>query len=77
MDPRTRKLMTMRKALHPRDDIDRLYVLRKEGGRGLASVEDSFDALIKRFGDYIEKRRGRLVTSSKTILTTQGSPEGK
>ena len=33
MDQRTRKLMTMHKALHPRDDVDRLYVSRKEGGR--------------------------------------------
>ena len=40
MDQRTRKLMTMHKALHPRDDVDRLYVSRKEGGRGLASIED-------------------------------------
>ena len=40
MDQRTRKLMTMHKALHPRDDIDRLCVSRKEGGRGLASIED-------------------------------------
>ena len=31
MDQRTRKLMTMHKALHPRDDVDRLYVSRKEG----------------------------------------------
>ena len=31
MDQRTRKLMTMRKALHPKDDVDRLYVSRKEG----------------------------------------------
>ena len=28
MDQRTRKLMTMHKALHPRDDVDRLYVTR-------------------------------------------------
>ena len=33
------KLMTMHKALHPRDDVDRLYVSRKKGGRGLASIE--------------------------------------
>ena len=37
MEQRTRKLMTMHKALHPRDDVDRLYVSRKQGGRGLAS----------------------------------------
>ena len=35
--------MTMHKALHTRDDIDRLYVLRKEGGRGHASIKDSVD----------------------------------
>ena len=46
MDQRTRKVMTMHKALHPRDDVDRLYVSRKEGGRGLASIEDSDDASI-------------------------------
>ena len=43
MDQRTRKLMNMHKALHPRDDVDRLYVTRKEGGSGLASIEDSID----------------------------------
>ena len=31
--------MTMHKALHPRNDVDRLYVSRKEEGRGLASIK--------------------------------------
>ena len=65
MDQRTRKLMTMHKALHPRDDVDRLYVSRKEGGRGLASVEDSVDASIQRLEDYIEKHEGGLITAIK------------
>ena len=30
--------MMMHKDLYPRDDIDRLYVSRKGGGRGLASI---------------------------------------
>ena len=51
MDQRTRKLMTMHKALHPRDDIDRLYVSRKEEGRG------------QRFEDYIEKHERGLITA--------------
>ena len=63
MDPRIRKLMTMHKALHPRDDIDRLYVSRKEEGRGLASIEDSVDASIQRLEDYIEKHEGWLITA--------------
>ena len=46
MDQRTRKLMTMHKALHPRDDVDRLYLSRKAGGRGPASIEDTVDASI-------------------------------
>ena len=63
MDQRTRKLMTMHKALHPRDDIDRLYVLRKVGGRELASIEDSVDASIQRLGNYTEKQEPGLITA--------------
>ena len=64
MDHRTRKLMTVCKALHPRVNVDRLYLLR-EGGRGLASIEDSFDVSIQRFEDYIGKRGGRLITATR------------
>ena len=55
--------MTMHKALHPRDDVDRLYVPRKEGGRGLASIEDSVDTPIQRLEDYIEKHGRGLITA--------------
>ena len=53
----------MHKALHPRDDVDRLYVPRKEGGRELASIEDSVDTSIQRLEDYIEKHE-RGVTAA-------------
>ena len=53
----------MHKALHPRDDVDRLYVSRKEGGRGLASIEDTVDASIQRLEDYIEKHKRGLITT--------------
>ena len=33
--------MMLHKVLHPRGSIDRLYVLRKGGGRGLTNIEDS------------------------------------
>ena len=55
----------MHKALHPRDDVDKLYVSRKEGGRGLASIEDSLDASIQRLEDYIEKHERGLITAIK------------
>ena len=51
MDQRIRKLMMMHKALHPRDDIDN--VSRKEGGRGLTSIEDNIYTSIRRFKDSI------------------------
>ena len=35
IDQKTRKLITMDKALHPRDNVERLHVPRKEGERGL------------------------------------------
>ena len=63
MDQRTRKLMTTHKALHPRHDIDRLYVSRKERRRGLPSIEDSVDASIQRLEDYIEKHERGLITA--------------
>ena len=55
--------MTMHKAQHPRNDVDRLYVSRKEGGRVLASIEDSVDASIQQFKDYIGKHEGGLITA--------------
>ena len=55
MDQRTGNLMTMHEDLHPRDDVNRLYVSRKEGRRGLASSEDSDDTSIQRLEDYIKK----------------------
>ena len=53
MDQRTRKLMMIYKALHPRDDVDRLYMSRKEVGRGLTNIQDSVNASIQR-EDYIK-----------------------
>ena len=57
--------MTRHRTLHPRDDVDRLYVPRKEGGRGLANIEDSVDASIQRLEDNIQKRGGRLITATR------------
>ena len=54
----------MHKALHPRDDVDKLYVSRKKGGRGLDRTEDNVDASIKILEDYIEKHE-KLITDIK------------
>ena len=53
----------MHKALHPRTDVGRLYVSRKEGRRGFASVEDSADASLQRLEDYTEKHKEGLIAT--------------
>ena len=40
MDRKTRKLFTMYGGFHPKPDVDRLYVPRKDGGQGLIAIED-------------------------------------
>ena len=72
MDQRTRKLMTLHKALHPRNDADRLYVSRREGVKGLAIIEDNVDTSIQRLEDYIEKCRGRLIRATRNNTNDTG-----
>ena len=39
-DRKTRKLLTMYRSFHPKADAGRLYWKRKNGGKGLTSVEE-------------------------------------
>jgi hypothetical protein len=43
----------MYKMLHPKADIDSLYVKRKEGGRGLVQVEATYKAEITSTAEYL------------------------
>ena len=67
----------MHKAFHLRDDIDRLYVSRKEGGRGIANIENSVDASIQQHKDYKKSIEEDWSPPSETILATRGSAEQK
>ena len=77
----------MHKALHSRDNVDRLYVPRKERGRGLVSIKDSVDTSIQRLEDYIEKHEQGLIMAirnntdntidSRMIITRKQKWEGK
>ena len=49
--------------INPRDDVDRLYVSRKEGGRELASIKDCVEAAIKLLEDYVEKHERGLIAA--------------
>ena len=56
MDIKTRKMLTMGGALHPRANVGRLYLKRREGGRGLISVEECIKAESKGLYEYIQEK---------------------
>ena len=67
----------MHKALHPRDNVDRLYASRKEGGRRLSSIQNSVDASMPRLEDYIKRAEEDWLQPIETIETSQPSREKK
>ena len=72
LDMKSREKMTMYGALHPKSDVDRLYVKRKEGGRGLTSVEHCVREEENSFGFYVvnsEENLIRGVSAAETINT--------
>ena len=63
MDQRTRKLITMHEALHSRRW--QTIFIKKGAERGLASTENSVNASIQRFEDYIEKHERGPITATR------------
>jgi hypothetical protein len=53
---KTRKILTLYKMHHPKTDIDRLYVERKEGGRGLSQIEAAYKPEIINIAEYLNKK---------------------
>ena len=62
---KTRKLLTIYGALHPKSDAGRLYVPRKEGGGGLISPEDCVEFAIRGFEVYVHGREERLIQAAR------------
>ena len=61
IDRKTRKLFTIYGALHPKSDVDRLYIPRKEGGRGLISIKDCVELAIRGLEVYVDGSEKRLI----------------
>ena len=61
MDRKTRKLLTVYRCMHPQADVDRLYWKRKEGGRGLISIEDCITIEENSLGYYINTKQDQLL----------------
>jgi hypothetical protein len=75
---KTRKILIMYKMHHPKADIDRLYVKRKEGGRGLVRVEAAYKAEIINIAEYLntnyrEDKFGNIVKNHESTQTNMNS----
>ena len=68
LDRTTRKTLTMYGAFHPKSDIDRLYVKRRDGGRGLISIEDCVRSEENNLGLYVRDSEENLLKGVKKLV---------
>jgi hypothetical protein len=66
MDRKTRKMLTIHGQHHPRADTNRLYVPRKEGGRGLIQVEGAYIAENLNLVEYVGSKEDQLIQLVRT-----------
>ena len=69
LDRKSRRTMTIYGGLHPKSDVDRLYVKRKEGGRGLISVERCIREEENSLGFYVANSEENLIRGVSTAET--------
>ena len=65
IDRKTRKLFTIHRALHPKSDVDTLYILRKERGRSLISTEDCVELAMRGLEVYVHRCEERLIQAAR------------
>ena len=73
----TRKQLTLYGALHPRSDVDRLYVDRKAGGRGLVNVEDLVRHEEKQLNQYMMNSRETVMQAVYERVKIKEVDEGE
>ena len=61
IDRKTRKILTINGMHHPCADAQRLYVQRKNGGRGLLEVWSVYQQAVLGLSEYIESENSRLI----------------
>ena len=59
--------MTMHRALNPKSDVARIYLSKKEGGRGLISVEDTVKLAILGLERYVLASEEGLLIAARRV----------
>ena len=79
IDRKTRKVLTLNKELHPRSDVDRFYVSRMEGGRGLIGCKMCVKAEENSLGWYVKHHIEPLIVAVRisNTLPSENSTQPK
>ena len=77
MDRKTRILLTIYRSMHPQGDVDRTYLKRKKGGRGLISVEECVILEKTSLGFYINESEEMLLQEvvNEDIMSENENPK--
>jgi hypothetical protein len=62
LDRKTRKLLTLHRQHHPKAAIERLYLPRRDGGRGLLNIEGLHQRSMVSLQSFVDEKKGRLRT---------------
>ena len=65
IDRKTRKLFAIYGALHPKSDVDSLYMPRKEGGRVLISIKDCVELAVRGLEVYVYGSEEKLIQAAR------------
>ena len=59
IDTKTRKILTLTGNFHRNSSVDRLYSPRKDGGRGLINIVDTFISRIVSLSEHLRDQRSK------------------
>jgi hypothetical protein len=66
LDRKTRQMLTIQGQHHPKSDIDRLYVPKKDGGSGLMQIERAYITEVIKLKEYVEHTDDPLMQIVRT-----------
>ena len=61
IDRKIRKLMTLNRMHHPKADVSRMYIPRKEGGQGMINLEINYKTTTIGLNSYLESSEDRML----------------
>ena len=56
----------MHNGFHPKSNLDRLYLSRSEGGKGLIGVQDTVETAVLGLRNYLRNSKERLLIAART-----------